>query len=69
MRTPGVVPFDPLGNGSATFGEAAEVVQPDALLFKTTKEALDEPVLLRDIGSEKLQTEPVIGQAARKRRL
>jgi hypothetical protein len=46
MRTPGVVPFDPLSNGGASFGEAAEVVQPDALLFETAKEALDEAILL-----------------------
>jgi hypothetical protein len=38
VRAPGVVPLDPLGNGGASFGEAAEVMQPDTLPFETTKE-------------------------------
>jgi hypothetical protein len=33
--------LNPFSNGSASFGEAAKVVQPDALLFKTTKEIGD----------------------------
>jgi hypothetical protein len=66
MRAPDVVPLDPLGNGSASFGEAAEVVQPEALLFKTTKEALDEPVLLRGVGSAEVLTEPAIAAGSAK---
>jgi hypothetical protein len=54
MRASGVVPLDPLVNGSASFGEAVEVVQPDALLLETTKEALDEAVLLWRIGCNEL---------------
>ena len=66
MRTPGVVPFDPLSNGGASFGEAAEVVQPDALLFKTTKEALDEAILLGRIGRNELLAQPVIAASGAK---
>src|SRR5580704_1122675 len=66
MRTPGVVPFDPLGNSGASFGEAAEIVQPDALLFKATKEALDETILLRRIGRNEFLTEPVIAAGGAK---
>ena len=66
MRTSGVVPFDPVGNSSASFGEAAEVVQPDTFFFETTEEALDEPVLLRRVGSDELLTKPVIAASGAK---
>ena len=42
----GVVPFDPASNGGTGLAEAGEIMQPDALLFKATKEAFDETVLL-----------------------
>ena len=45
MTKPGVVPFDPLSNGGASFGETAEVVQPYALLLETPKQALDGALL------------------------
>jgi hypothetical protein len=45
VRALGVVPFDPLGNSTASFGETGEVMQPDALL-EITKEALDEALAL-----------------------
>ena len=60
MRTPGVVPFDPLSNGGASFGEAAKVVQPDAFLLETAKEPLDETIWLRRIGRNELLAQPVI---------
>jgi hypothetical protein len=60
VRTRDVVPLDPLSNGSASFAETAEVMQPDALLLKTTKEALDEAILLRRIGCNELLAQPVI---------
>jgi hypothetical protein len=66
MRTPGIVLFDPLSNGAASFGEAAEVVQPDALLFETSKEALDEAVLLGRIGRNELLAQPVIAAGSAK---
>ena len=47
MRSLGVVPLDPLSNGSAGFGEVAEVVLPNTLLLEIAKEALHDPVLLR----------------------
>src|ERR1700728_3499982 len=66
MRTPGVVPFDPFSNGAASFGEAAEVVQPNALLFETSKEALDETILLGRIGRNELLAQPVIATGGAK---
>ena len=66
MRTPGVVPFDPLSNGGASFGKAAEVMQPDALFLETTKEALDEAVLLWRIGCNELLAQPVIAASGAK---
>jgi hypothetical protein len=66
VRASVVVPFDPLSNGGASFGETAEVVQPDALLFKTTKEALDEAVLLGRIGCDEFLAQPVIAASGAK---
>ena len=62
----GVVPLDPLSNGGASFGEAAEVVLPDALLFETAKEAFDEAVLLGGIGRNELLAQPVIAAGGAK---
>src|SRR5271167_2367208 len=66
MRTPGVIPFDPLSNGGTSFGEAAEVVQPDTLLLETAKEALDEAILLGRIGRNELLAQPVIATGGAK---
>src|SRR5580698_5472513 len=66
MRASGVIPFDPLSDGGASFGEAAEVVQPDALLLETTKEALDEAVLLWRVWRNELLTQPVIAAGGAK---
>jgi hypothetical protein len=66
MRTPGVVPFDPLGNGGASFGEGAEVMQPDTLLFETAEEALYETILLGRIGRNELQAQPAIAASGAK---
>ena len=66
MRTPDVVPFDPLSNGGASFGEAAEVVQPDTLLLETTEEALDETILVGCIGRNELLAQPVIAAGGAK---
>jgi hypothetical protein len=52
--------LDPLSNGGASFGEAAEVMQPDTLLFETTKEPLNEAVLLGRTGCNELLTQTVI---------
>ena len=52
--------FDPLGNGDPSFGEAAEVMQPDALLLETPKEALDEAILLWRLRCNELLTQTVI---------
>lgn len=54
MRALGVVPFDPLSNGSAGFDEAAEVALPDTLLLESVKEASDDSVLLGRVGSDEL---------------
>ena len=66
MRAPGVVPLNPLSNGGASFGEAAEGMEPDALLLETTKEALDEAILLWCIGCNELLTQPVIAASGAK---
>ena len=60
VRSLGVVPLDPLSNGSAGFGEVAEVVLPNTLLLETAKEALHEPVLLRRLGSHELLAQTVV---------
>ena len=56
----GVVPFDPLSNGGAGFGEAGEVMLPDTLLFEATKEAFDEAVLFGSIRRDELLAQAVI---------
>src|ERR1700733_13159442 len=66
MRTSGVIPFDPVGNSSTSFGEAAKIMQPDALFLETTKEALDEAVLLWRVGCNELLTQPVIAASGAK---
>ena len=66
VRTAGVVPLNPLSNGAPSFGEAAKVMQPDTLLFKTTKEALDETILLRRIRRNELLAQPVIAASGAK---
>src|SRR5580693_10672157 len=60
MRTAGVVPLNPFSKRRASLGEAAKVVQQDALFFETTKEALDETVLLGRMGRDELLTQPLI---------
>ena len=55
-----------LGNGGAGFGEAAEVMQPDTLLFETTKEALDETILLGRIRRNELLAQTIIAAGGTK---
>src|ERR1700722_4740135 len=50
----GVIPFDPVSNSDAGFGEAGEVMLPDTLLFEATKEAFDEAVLFGGVGCDEL---------------
>ena len=50
MGTFAVVPFNPLSNGGAGFGEAGEVMLPNALFLKAAKEAFDEAVLFGGVG-------------------
>src|SRR6516162_1986616 len=56
----GVVPLNPMSNGSASFGEVAEVMLPDTLLFKAAKETLDDTVLLRRIRSNEFLAQPIV---------
>jgi hypothetical protein len=49
MGTAGVVPINPSRQVVASFGEGAEVVLPSAFLLQTSKEALDEAILLRRV--------------------
>jgi hypothetical protein len=52
-----------------SFGEAVEVMRPDARLLETTKEALDEAILVGRIGGNEPVAEPVIAASAGKHRL
>jgi hypothetical protein len=58
----GVVPLDPLSNGSSRLGEAGEIMLPDS---ETAKEALHDAVLLGCIGRDELlaQTRVAAGGA------
>ena len=49
MGALGVVPYNPLSNGSTGLGKAGEIVLPDAFLLEAAKETLDDTVLLRRI--------------------
>jgi hypothetical protein len=66
MRTLGVIPFDPLGDGSTSLGKAGEVVLPNTLLFQAAKEAFDNAVLFRGIRSDKLRAQLVIAAGGAK---
>jgi hypothetical protein len=56
----GVVPFDPLSNGGASFAEAGEVMLPDALFFEAAEKAFDEAVLFGGVGCDEFLPEAVI---------
>src|ERR1700728_1339273 len=66
MRAPGVVPFDPLSDGIASFGETAEVIQPDAFLFEATEETFEEAIFFGGIGRNELLAQPVIAAGGAK---
>jgi hypothetical protein len=63
MRPLLVVVVDPVADGLPGLGEAAEVVLPDALLFETAEESLDDPVLLWGIGGDELLGKSVVAQS------
>src|SRR5579884_187397 len=52
--------MDPARDGSASLGEASEVVLPDALLLEAAKETLDDSVLLGRVRRDELLAQPVI---------
>ena len=58
-----VVPLQPGAYRTTGFGNAREVLLPDALLLEAPKEALDQPVLLGRVGRTVLlgQLEHVLG--------
>ena len=66
MRPFGVVPFNPLSNGRPGFGEIAKVILPHAFFLETTKEALDETVLLGCIGRDEFLAQAVIAAGGTK---
>jgi hypothetical protein len=66
MRPLGVIPFNPLSNGGAGFGEADEVMLPDTLFLETAKEAFDEAVLLRRIRRDEFLVQTVIAAGGTK---
>jgi hypothetical protein len=51
---------NPPSNGSSGFGEVAEIVLPNTLLFKAAKEALDHAILLGRIGRDELLAQAII---------
>ena len=66
MRPFGVVPFDPVSNSGAGFGEAGEVMLPDTLLFEATKEAFDEAVLFGGVGCDELLRQMIVAAGSTK---
>ena len=62
----GVIPFDPVSNSCAGFGETGEVTLPDTLLFEATKEAFDEAVLFGRVGCDELLAQTVIAAGGAK---
>ena len=60
VRIAGVGPFGPLGNGGASFDEAGEVAQPDALLLEAAKKALDETIWPGRKGRDEFPAQPPI---------
>jgi hypothetical protein len=52
--------MNPVSNGSASFGEVAEVVLPDTFLLEAAEKPLDDSILLRRIGSDELLAQPVV---------
>ena len=60
MRTPGIVPLDPLPDRRFCLCEAMKAMLPNALLFQTAEESLDNPVLLGGIGGLELLGQPVV---------
>src|SRR5215472_3086434 len=69
MRPLGIVPVNPLSNGSTGFGEAGEIMLPDAFLLEAAKETFDDAVLLGRVGGDDSWRSRASRQAARKRRL
>lgn len=60
MRSPLVVPLNPLADRRLGFSKAVKAMLPHAFLFETTKESFDDPVLLRSVRSDELLRQPVI---------
>jgi|SRR6516225_4908342 len=50
----GIIPVNPLSNGSTGFDEAGEIMLPDAFLLEATKETFDDAVLLGRVGGDEL---------------
>jgi hypothetical protein len=66
MGTLGVIPFKPLSNGSTGLGKALEIVLLDTLLFQAAKKALNDAVLFRRVGSNKLLAQAVVAAGSAK---
>jgi hypothetical protein len=60
MRTPVIVPLDPLPDRRFCLCEAMKAMLPDTLLFQAPEESLDDPVLLGGIGGDELLPQPVV---------
>jgi hypothetical protein len=55
-----------VSNSGAGFGEAGEVMLPDALFFEAAKEAFDEAVLFGSVGRDELLVKTVIAAGGAK---
>ena|GEM_PF-3509215 len=62
MRSPFVVPADPVPDHSPGVIEILKQMLPDALLFQTPEEAFDHAVLLGSVGGDELLAEPIVPQ-------
>ena len=61
-----LIPFNPLSNGGAGFGEAGEVMLPGALFLEAAKEAFDEALLFGSVGRDELMAQAVIAAGGAK---
>ena len=60
MRAFVVVPLDPVPNDPPRLLKRLERLLPDTLFFETTKEPLNDPVLLRRVGRDELLLQSIV---------
>ena len=55
-----VVPMHPVSNDPPRLLKRLEPVLPDTLVFQTSKEPLNQPILLGRIGRDELLLQPIV---------